>query len=243
MGMANLSLRASIGAILLCAEFGQAATLSVSPVRVFLSPQESRGIINLRNPESSPILVQAQGFLWSQEDGNDTLGPTEDLIVVPPVMTLAPNGEQIIRIGFRDPPAAHQELSYRVLISEVPDRSAPTQGVSLLVQLSLPIFFTPPGAAAEPEWAAVDIGSGQELRVTCENSGSAHIRVTGLAIYPVSEDSEPMAETTTVSYVLPQSRMSWTFTLDRREPAPVESVVLRAETNRGVLRETLAVSR
>ncbi len=217
-----------------------AASLVVSPLRLSLSPQNARGVINVHNPEASPVLVQAQGFLWTQENGEDRLTAARDLIVVPPVFTLQPGGEQVIRVGFRRPPEAKGELSYRVILSQVPDETDPAEGVTFILRLSLPVFVTPPSAEAKPEWSAEALGQ-SEVRIKLHNPGSAHLRITKIAILSPSQGEEPLADRATIAYVLAKATREWILPLSR--PLSGDSLLLQVETNRGDVEEILPVGR
>ncbi len=216
-----------------------AASLTVSPLRLYLSPQSARGVINVHNAESAPVLVQVEAFLWSQEDGGNRLTDTRDLIVVPPVFTLPPDGDQVIRVGFRRPPDTARELSYRIILSPVPDETE-AQGVAFVVRMSLPLFLTPPRAEAKPVWSVEQAEAGS-LRVKLHNAGSAHVQVTRLAVLPPSEGDEPLAELSTVGYVLPGATLEWTLPLTR--PLSGDSVRLEADTNLGDVQEIVPISR
>ncbi len=217
-----------------------AASLTVSPLRLYLSPQNARGVITVHNPDDSPVLVQAEVFLWSQEDGKNRLTAAPELIVVPPVFELRPDGEQVLRVGFRKPPNAESEQSYRLILSQVPDQTDPASGVTVLLRLSLPIFLTPPDAAAKPGWSAVMPGA-RDLRLELDNQGLAHLRVTGIRIFSSLQDQAPLAEHTTVAYVLAGSKRQWTLPLS---VAPqVDRLILQATTNLGELQEILPIRR
>jgi fimbrial chaperone protein len=216
-----------------------AAGLTVSPVRLALSPEYLRGVITVRNVEATPVLAQTQGFVWTQQGGEDRLTPADNLIVVPPVFTLEPNGEQAVRVGFRHRPEANGELAYRVVISQVPNKAEPGQGVQLVVQLSLPVFVTPALAKANLKWTAESVGP-RVLRISLHNTGSAHLRVTRLAVFLPPQTDQAMADQTMLDYVLANAMREWTLALG--QPLDSDSVILQAETNLGPLQEILPVS-
>jgi fimbrial chaperone protein len=79
-----------------------AGTFSISPVRVELSTQRRTEALTVRNEAADrEVVVQAQTLLWSQQDGQDKLLETRDLVVTPPVFTLPPNSQQIVRVAVR----------------------------------------------------------------------------------------------------------------------------------------------
>src|SRR5262245_10806237 len=79
-----------------------AGTFSISPVRVELSAQQRTEALTVRNESADrEVVVQAQAFEWTQRDGQDSLTETRDVIVTPPVFTLAANAQQIVRVAVR----------------------------------------------------------------------------------------------------------------------------------------------
>ena len=121
-----------------------AGSFSVTPLRVELSKLQTTRIINLKNLEDKPVTVQLQLMAWSHKDGVDKLMPTRDVIVTPQVFHLKANGLQIIRAGLLRKPDSEEELSYRLIIEEIPaPPSADFKGAQLAIKITLPVFITP----------------------------------------------------------------------------------------------------
>jgi fimbrial chaperone protein len=121
-----------------------AGTFSISPLRADLSSRSQTGALTLRNQEDSPVVVQAEVLLWEQPDGQDKLSPTRDVLVSPAVFTIPGNGSQLIRVALRRPSDAQRELSYRLILTEVPQQASPGfTGLNVALRLSLPIFVAP----------------------------------------------------------------------------------------------------
>jgi len=79
----------------------------------------------VRNENDAEVVVQVETLLWSQADGQDVLDPTRDLIASPAVFTLPARGSQLIRVALRREPDARRELSYRLVVQEVPPAPDP----------------------------------------------------------------------------------------------------------------------
>ena len=71
------------------------------------------------------MVVQADTRLWEQVGGEERLSPTRDVLVSPAVFTIPANGSQIVRVALRRPPDAERELSYRLILTEVPQQASP----------------------------------------------------------------------------------------------------------------------
>jgi hypothetical protein len=91
---------------------------------------------------------------------SEALAPTRGLLAVPAVFNLAAGARQVIRVASREAAASDIETAYRLLITEVPTATPETAaGIRFALRLSLPVFITPPGAVAAPEWTLRQAGA------------------------------------------------------------------------------------
>jgi len=202
-----------------------AGTFSISPLRVELSASVQTGALTIRNQEDTPVVVQAEGLLWDQAGGQDQLTPTRDVLVSPAVFTIPGNGSQLVRVALRRPADAQRELSYRLILTEVPQRASPDfTGLNVALRLSLPIFVAPT-VAADPrlEWSAARHADGV-IALTARNSGNAHARVLSFSVSP-TQGSAPGIEQDVAAYILPGQARTWT--LDNRQNEALSSTDLR----------------
>ena len=186
-----------------------AGSFSVSPLRVELSAGAATGALTLRNRADQPVVVQAEAMLWEQADGQDQLTPTRDLLVSPAVFTLAGEGSQLLRVALRRAPDAGRQLSYRLLLTEVPTQPAEgSSGLSVALRLSLPVFVAPASGSAEPslEWSLARAGGG--LILTARNTGNAHARVLSFTAAPDEGQGETLDQRV-ATYILPGQARSW----------------------------------
>ena len=85
------------------AQPGICGSFEVNPIRVDLAPQERSSAD--RQEQRRGVRRSAGAVLaWSQQDGRDVLSPTNEVLVSPPIATIAPDKEQIIRVGLRRAP-------------------------------------------------------------------------------------------------------------------------------------------
>ena len=194
----------------------QAGTFSVSPLRVDLTSKVQTGALTIRNQRDSEVAVEAQGMLWEQVDGQDRLTPTRDVLVSPVVFTLPANGSQLVRVALQRHADADHELSYRLILTEVPLQASPDfMGLNVSLRLSLPIFVEPL-AAAQPklEWSATR--SNDDLDVTARNTGRAHARVLNLIVAPVDQPDAAIAQQA-AAYILPGQSRTWVLNLNQKD--------------------------
>jgi fimbrial chaperone protein len=184
-----------------------AGTFSIAPVRVELSPAKSTEVLTVRNQESTPVVIQASVYEWSQAEGEDKLTDTRDLLSTPPVFTLPAGGEQVVRVARRIAIDSKQERSYRLILQEVlPDAPSSLNGLRIALKISLPIFIAPATPAkAVVVWEARRVDQ-ERLEISAQNTGAAHLQVTDFTI----ESSPDSRVRQAVSrYVLPGSRITW----------------------------------
>jgi fimbrial chaperone protein len=189
-----------------------ASTFNISPIRAQLNAGHRTEALTLTNVEDSPVVVQVRVVSWSQKDGVEQLEDTRELLSTPPVLQIAANSQQVIRVALRRDPDPTQELTYRVIFEEVP-QAAPKEfsGLRVALRLSVPIFVAPSQGKANPQvaWHSRWLSNGQ-LEVAATNSGNAHLQITDFeAQFPGS--LMPLRGVTS-KYVLPGSRISWVLT-------------------------------
>jgi len=170
-----------VGTLILASAMpADAGIFSVSPVRIFMTPRDRAVAITLTNEGDTEVALQADINAWTQKaDGSDELVLTEDLILAPPIIKLAPKGRQVVRLALLRPHDASRQLTYRMIVREVPEATAPRSGsmeVPIALALSMPVFITPPVAKREVSCLA-GRGEGQALQAVCLNSGTAYAQI------------------------------------------------------------------
>ncbi|MDE2305208.1 MAG: molecular chaperone [Gammaproteobacteria bacterium] len=204
---------------LAAAHLAAASTFEIAPIRVELGGARHIAVLTLTNVEDAPVVVEMHVEDWSQTDGVDRLQDTKDLLGTPPVMQIAPHAQQIVRVALMRAPDPTRELSYRVILQEVP-RAAPKnfEGLRVALRLSVPIFVAPAHGKAQGTlaWRGKWLPDGK-LRLSATNDGTGHVEVTDFALRIGAAE---ILRNVAAKYVLPGSTMSWTLTppagLDRQ---------------------------
>ena len=200
-----------------------AGTFSISPIRVELGAAQRRAVLTVHNEEDRPVVVQATLLAWKQAGGEDQTEATRDLLVTPPVFTIGPKADQVLRVALRGQPDPAREQDYRLLLAEVP--GPPEQGFTglrLALRLSLPIFVTPAQAAPLVDWH-LERASDGALSLVAENSGNQHLQLSDFRLR-FGDEAHAM-HVGVMRYVLPGSRVSWPVTLpEGADPAAAMSV-------------------
>lgn len=183
-----------------------AGVFSVTPVRIYMTPRDRAVAVTIVNEGNTELVLQADLYAWSQKsDGTDEQVATEDLILSPPIIKLAPHGRQVVRLARLKPTDASLQLTYRMIMREVPEAVASrdkTIEVPIALALSMPVFLTPPVAKrliscqAEPSNAGL-------LNVSCANTGSAYAQVREVL---VKRGTQMLARFEGGTYILPGAR-------------------------------------
>jgi len=183
----------------------QAGAFSISPVRIHMTPRERVVAVTISNEGETEVALQAELHSWTQtEDGADTLQPTEDLILAPPIIRLAPKARQVVRLALLRPADPLRQLTYRLIVREVPEITQPsnqTLQVPITLALSMPVFITPPGAQRQLV-CEVQRSESRKLGALCSNHGNAYTQVRELAF---RRDDKVLARFEGGAYILPGS--------------------------------------
>ena len=173
-----------MAACLLYATGAGAASLQISPVSLRFNGAQQAGAIALQNMGEGPIYGQVRVFRWDQQDGEDVLTPTRELVASPPIVQIAAHASQAIRLVLAPGVSRGAEGSYRILIDELgrEDGAAP-QGVDIRLRYSVPVFVAavPANAAARDDaldWQLFRRDGAWMLKV--KNKGALHAQIGAL---------------------------------------------------------------
>ena len=225
--------------IMLLPPFGaRAASFQVNPIRVTLSATQTTGVLRVTNSSDSPTVVQMQIVAWSQENGRDMYTPSRNLLATPPIFTVAPGGQQVVRIGLRTAPDAKQETCYRLFLTEVPPAPrAGFHGVQIALRIGIPVFVEPAMTTApDLQWSAKRVAA-EELQLSVHNNGTAHTELLKLSVTEKGRSAPLLQEFG--GYLLPGSQRTWNVKL----AAPLAANVpleITADTDGGSIHAQLA---
>jgi fimbrial chaperone protein len=167
-----------------------AGAFTISPIRVELTPRAPLVAVTVRNNDpSNPAVIQAQAMLWSQQDGNDVYTDSRSLVISPPIFTIQPGAEQVVRIALRGAPAAESETLYRIYFQELPgtvedpatSERIPT--VRMVLRMGVPVIVGPAaGKVIAKPVVQLEPTKPGSFRVIVRNEGTGHLRVTNLLV-------------------------------------------------------------
>ena len=181
------------------------ASIDVSPVRVDLSDSHKTDTVRISNLEDSAKSYQVEVVAWSQsEERREIYSPTEELLAVPPLFTLQPGDEQVVRIGMLGDADPGVERSYRMFITELaPPQTEASEdtGVKMRLQIGIPVFVAPKALPTASLDYVDAMQVEDQLFMQFRNNGNTHIKVSEIQ-YSTTPLEEPI-RTAAVFYVLP----------------------------------------
>ncbi len=216
---ARLVIVAFVGLIAISAGSIQAGDFTISPVRIFMAPADRAVAVTIINEGDQPLMMQADLYEWSQTvDGEEELELTEDIFLSPPIIRLEPQSRQVVRLARMSNAIPPEQLTYRLIVREIPEALPAEDGVSVQVALalSLPVFISPNNARAQLD-CELSRQAPESLEVWCENIGSAYAQPRELTISNAAGDALMKLEP--AAYILPGIKRRYELTGDQPIPA------------------------
>jgi fimbrial chaperone protein len=158
-----------------------AASLRVAPVSLSLAPGQQAVGLSLSNTSDRALTAQIRVFLWSQDESDDHLTAEQDVVVSPPIARVAPLGEQLVRIVRLSRATPQRELTYRLLVDELPEAPHTDLGaIDIRLRYSIPLFVLSNNLKAAPSlrWELKQRAGTSYLRVV--NSGELHAQLSNV---------------------------------------------------------------
>ncbi len=221
----------------------------MSPVLLELKAPSKATALTIKNESDSPLTVQFRLFEWSQPDGEDQLLPANQLVISPPIASVLPRGEQVVRIVNVGNINPSSEQSYRLLVDELPSPSdrkeASTTEINVLLRYSLPVFILPSAGKLQPDpiWSLRLTDSRLEMAVT--NKGNRRLRITDLVLESRDGSDNAIFGQGLIGYVLAGATRKWSSDVEKNNFVLNEhgtTMHLRAKTDIGEISEPVPLS-
>lgn len=225
-----------MGALLLAPTAGWAGTFNTLPTQVTLGEDLHSSLLTLTNTGVDTLRFQVSAYAWNQGlDGNMVLTDTDDLVVFPTLLEVAPGQARRLRVGTSLTPGA-VETAYRVFVEELPPLGksdhAPT-GIQVLTRVGIPVFLTPTHRESDVVIQDATV-SGGKVHVQMGNEGNVHYMLQEVSV--AGDDSHGAEAFNTRSrgwYVLPGEPRSMDFDLPADACTRADRLQIRAITDQG----------
>lgn len=199
-----------------------ASSLQISPILVSFGADQPASALTLQNAGDVPLNAQVRVFAWSQKDGDDVLDPDQSIQASPPIVAIPALGQQVVRLVRRVQQAPQHELSYRLLIDELPGNNGPTGNlVNFRLRYSVPMFVSPAGfpAPARLSWRLQR--HDKHWVLSASNHGSLHAQLGSTKLH-WPDGREVTLAAGLYGYALAGSTRNWDMPDDL--PAPVSGI-------------------
>ncbi|WP_225936430.1 molecular chaperone [Caballeronia sp. NK8] len=208
-----------------------AAALQVSPIRLDLSADKPAAALTLHNDGTVPLNAQVRVFAWTQSLDEDHLERTAAIVASPPIVRIAPNGDQTIRILRVSNAPLEREETYRLLIDEIPNgQGASATGVRMQLRYSVPVFVGASDERAPPLALTLerkDAQDGAPLMLRASNPTDLHAQLSRVRLDWGNGQSTPVSAGL-LGYALPRATRRWPVP---NAPANVTSATVHALVN------------
>lgn len=152
----------------------------IYPTTIILERDRPIATLRIRNDAAKAKSYEFTGYRWRQENVDDNYTPDDTLIISPPIVTLAPQEEAVIRVGLLEPnKTGDREHAFRLLINDISAPKPTTGGLNLRLQILLPVFLK----AATPNHALSLIAAKSDdgrLCIAGRNDGDTHAKMVWL---------------------------------------------------------------
>lgn len=222
-GQRRLAARSFAALLLLAAARAGASGLGVSPILLEFDARSPAQALWLRNAGEQPLHGQLRAFAWTQENGEDRLTPTRELVLSPPMLEINAGEQQLVRV-IRTGAYPDRERAYRILVNELPAPAGTArQGLSFVMEFSVPVFVGGRGAPALA-WSLQT--SGTQATLSVRNNGGKRAQIAELALLD-ADGAQLLQQAGLFGYVLAGQERHWPLALAPQAPATVRTLQAR----------------
>jgi fimbrial chaperone protein len=208
-----------------------AQALSVLPVNIFFSPGQKATSLTVTNQGTSATSIQIRAYAWSLKGDDDQLTATNAVVVSPPLVTIDPGANQVIRLILREPPQG-REATYRLLLDQIPPPAEPGV-VHMVLRLSIPIFALP-AVRTFPDVQYHLERDGEKMYLVTFNAGNLHEKIHDIVL-TTSDGRKLKAGSGASPYVLSGATRRWLIAAQDSLPLTSETMQLTAQSNAGAI--------
>jgi fimbrial chaperone protein len=228
---------AAILIFLLTGLAARAQALAVLPVNILLSPGQRATSLTVTNMGTSNTAIQIRAYAWHQQDGEDRLTTSDEIVASPPLASIAAGATQVVRLILRQSPQG-SEATYRILIDQIPPPAEPGI-VHVVLRLSIPVFAQPLTRAVSHLQFHIESDAGQAYLVGI-NDGLRHEAIRDIELS--TNDGRKLKEDSGASpYILAGSTRRWHIAVQGSFPLPNETLRLTAHADAGAIEQKVPV--
>jgi fimbrial chaperone protein len=241
-------LLAGLAALLFARPFqAAAASYTVTPIQVFLGSSNTSALLTIENKSTETLRFQVTANSWSQSPkGEVELGPTEDVVFFPALLSVEPGKQRKIRVGVAKP-AAGIEKTYRIFVEELPPLEKPAQPgnrseVKVLTRMGIPIFVRPAKIRREGAVESPKLDGG-ELTFRVRNAGNIAFTLLSVRVSGTGADGATTFEKQADGwYVLAGGVREYGIPLPPADCVRTKTLAIEARTEQETFKASLGVT-
>ncbi len=222
----------------------------ILPTFLDLGGTTKSGAFTVTNNGAGKLNCQVSVKEWAQDTtGKDVYSDTRDIVFFPKVMTVGPNEQRAIRIGFKGPPPL-QEKTYRLFVEEIPSQEQATggktpgkvkAGLTIAFRYATPIFVKPAKQQESGVMEKIEL-SGGEARATIRNAGNIHLKLLFVTFLGKGRDGKELFSKQIAGwYVLRGLSRSFEAAVPKDLCKNIASLEIKAEAENFAMNGTLNV--
>ncbi len=160
--------------------------IKISPVVLDINKEKKIVAMSFTNDTGNDINIQSSALMWSQVNGEDKYSPTNDLVIIPAIVSIPAGKVQTFRISKRIIDNNSLEQAYRVYLQDVsPDFVDPNNptGVAFKFNQDLPAFYFSGKQVYDKKFFNASICKSANPKTTCirvENTGDFRLSLRGV---------------------------------------------------------------
>ncbi|MGA6826881.1 fimbrial biogenesis chaperone [Nitrospira sp. NS4] len=220
-------------------EEGRTSTFNVSPLKVVLSGKSNSALLEIANQSTDSLRLQLSVVAWDQSpSGEMLLTGTDDIVLFPPLLTVAPGEKRKIRLGAVTPRGT-TEKTYRIVLEELPSlQTAPADGaqIRVLTRMTIPVFLQPSKIVVSGQIDGLTMrqkNAGFEIR----NTGNTHFLAQHIQLTGLGEAGQPITTQDIEGwYILAGGSRRYDVPLSTEHCRGLKSLTVQAQTEAGPLK-------
>lgn len=239
-----LVILASLASLVVTAGPARASRFQVQPTRIDLAGKHQVGSVKITNRSDEAVRLEVTAVTWREdENGQMKLEPTEDLIIYPTLLTIAPGASREVRVATTVKRGA-REVPWRIFVSELaplaaPDATAPVK-IKMLTRMAIPVFLPPTKETVTGSVTAAL--AGDDVSIGLRNNGTVHVRVSKLRVIGEGPSGVVFDRSLTGWYLLPGGLRRYALPVTAADKAKLSRVRVEAVTDRATWRTTVDVT-
>jgi fimbrial chaperone protein len=197
------------------------------PVSIQMAPGQNATTMTVVNEGSATTAIQIRTYAWNQPNGKDQLDASDEVVASPPIASIAPRAQQLIRLVLRHSPQ-EREATYRLGLDQIPAAGVPGV-VQVVLRMSIPIFAQPTIRALPHVQFHIESDAGQIYLVGI-NDGLRHEVIRDIVL--LSSDGRKLwSESSASPYILAGATRRWPIALQGSLPLKTDALRLTAQAD------------